>query len=324
MDEEMVLITHTGVFHADDVLSTVLLYWAFDYNIDEVIRVSDVADVLPEFDRNAMIQRLPDGRPAIVYDIGCGRFDHHQATSPRRADGRKYCSFGLLWHAYGKQMLMNRFPNRSKDDILLLHKNIDKGFVNFIDAYDNGDLCPSSQAAFSKIIARLNPTWTEMNPKASDTRFNNAVGVADELLDSICRDYLGQIDAVSVVLTAIQKAISNKRQYIILDQYVPYDKIIANNPNARDLLYVIYPSAHTKGEWCVGAVPVIPGKPGSRKPLPSILRGRDRKSLLKYNWTFVHHSGFLGSALTKQDAIKLAAYAISYDDPEEQEGGGEE
>ena len=64
--------THGGKFHADDVFATALL---------RILR--------PDF----KVQRgfeVPDDFDGIVYDIGGGMFDHHDADRPLRPNGVPY------------------------------------------------------------------------------------------------------------------------------------------------------------------------------------------------------------------------------------------
>ena len=311
MKKQLVLITHAGVFHSDDILSTALLSRLFDDRDIEVIRTPDVESIVPDFDRGLAVNKMPDGRDVIVYDVGRGRFDHHQPDSPRRPGGNKYCGFGLLWSAYGKQYLKKLFPRRSRDDIFLAFKNIDKSFVANIDAHDNGNPCSAQGSAFSRLVANFNVQWnsTDQDP---DECFDTAIQIFGRLFENECRYQMGQIDAAAIVSDAVYKAVNKHRQYIILDQYVPFDRILLSDYRAQNILFFVCPSKFKEGEWAVCTVPLKVGHPEFRKPLPDILQGRERKELLKYNWTFVHSNGFIGSALTKKDAIRLAIYAINY------------
>lgn len=70
--------THGAKFHADDLFSTALLRL-----INPDIQVERGFDVPENFD-------------GIVYDIGRGRFDHHQQDKEIRENGVPYAAFGLL------------------------------------------------------------------------------------------------------------------------------------------------------------------------------------------------------------------------------------
>ena len=62
--------THSGRFHADDVFSAALL------------RI-----INPKI-RFIRVNQLPDNTGnAIVFDIGGGRYDHHQSDAPIRENG---------------------------------------------------------------------------------------------------------------------------------------------------------------------------------------------------------------------------------------------
>ena len=90
------LVTHSGGFHADELLSSVILTRLFPDAT--VLRSRDKALITPA-----------EGR--IIYDVGgdfdaeAGIFDHHQRPNPLREDGQPYSSFGLIWAHYGHDYL---------------------------------------------------------------------------------------------------------------------------------------------------------------------------------------------------------------------------
>ena len=79
--------THGSSFHADDVFSTALLQI-----LKPGIQIQRGLQVPQDFD-------------GIVYDIGRGRFDHHQEDKEIRKNGTPYAAFGLLWREYGEYIL---------------------------------------------------------------------------------------------------------------------------------------------------------------------------------------------------------------------------
>jgi len=106
-------MTHAGSFHADDVFATALircLHHSFipvrtnDYHLAET-----AADDI------------------LVYDIGGGKFDHHQKDRKVREDGTPYAAFGLLWPVVGKDLGFS--------DIAI--QKFDREFVCNIDRHDN-------------------------------------------------------------------------------------------------------------------------------------------------------------------------------------------
>ena len=79
-------ITHSGKFHADEIFATILLEKIYQ-NI-KLMRVSEIDS--------------EDYKDKTIFDIGGGKFDHHQVGgNGERSNGIKFASFGLLWNEYG-------------------------------------------------------------------------------------------------------------------------------------------------------------------------------------------------------------------------------
>lgn len=125
-------ITHAGTYHADDVLSTALL---------ELITGFEAVDTSkpgydPEVDSEGKIEllrvnKIEDVKIKLidfVYDIGGGKFDHHQKDKKVRPNGIPYAAFGLLWAEYAEQEL------ELHPDMVQL---MDEEFVQYIDRTDN-------------------------------------------------------------------------------------------------------------------------------------------------------------------------------------------
>ncbi len=90
------LVTHSGGFHADELLSSVIL-----------TRLFPQARIV----RSRASEWITPGADRIIYDVGgaydaeAGIFDHHQRGAPLREDGQPYSSFGLIWKHYGHDYL---------------------------------------------------------------------------------------------------------------------------------------------------------------------------------------------------------------------------
>ena len=75
--EEADLITHNGTFHSDEVFSTVLLSNVLKKDILKLCRTSNIKE----------------GITGFVYDVGYGKYDHHQpGGNGERKNGIK-CGF---------------------------------------------------------------------------------------------------------------------------------------------------------------------------------------------------------------------------------------
>lgn len=80
-------ITHSGTMHADEVFATAFLEMY-------------LGDIKVYRTNNVDFTMVEDG--TIIYDVGRGKFDHHQPDAVKRDNDITYCSFGLLWKEYGK------------------------------------------------------------------------------------------------------------------------------------------------------------------------------------------------------------------------------
>ncbi|MEN0041698.1 MAG: MYG1 family protein, partial [Pseudomonadota bacterium] len=104
------LVTHSGGFHADELMSSVVLTALFPEA--KLVRSRDRAWITPQAGR-------------IIYDVGgaydpmANIFDHHQRPGPLREDGKPYSSFGLIWKHYGQDYLRAlRVPS---SDVAAIH-----------------------------------------------------------------------------------------------------------------------------------------------------------------------------------------------------------
>jgi uncharacterized UPF0160 family protein len=114
------------MYHADDVLSTALLKIVFGSSL-EIVRVNSLDNMVIEDDD-------------IVFDIGGGHFDHHQADSEVRDNGVPYAAFGLLFREFSPKLGIHPWAS----DLM------DKEFVQQMDMTDNG-----GQARYPNTLSAL-------------------------------------------------------------------------------------------------------------------------------------------------------------------------
>ena len=164
------LITHAKNFHADDVFSTALLAVLTKR---ETYELNVIRSNYPYKELSEDILNDPEN---IMYDIGRGKFDHHQADSPVRENGIKYAAFGLLWKEFGD---WDKYPD------------FDKDFVSKIDDHDNG----GKMNEMSLVIRSFNPSSMELNGlseeeqiKIYDRQFYKAVAFAKDYIDNLFKN----------------------------------------------------------------------------------------------------------------------------------------
>ena len=284
-------ITHSGIFHADEVMATVLL-----------------SKILPEV-KVCRTFKVPEdvAEDVIVYDIGGGVFDHHQrGFSEARENGIKFSSFGLLWRKFGMQLLSD---NQNAE---LVFELFDKTFVTGIDAVDNGQVERTDVVqvmTVSGVISSFNPNWDE---KANaDESFLKAVAFAELIFDNALASAISKAKAKTGVESAIEKSANG---IMILDEFMPWQDYIFNSTNekANDILYVVFPSK--RGGYNVNAVPDAPGSFGQRKSLPADWAGLRGAEFAEASGVatanFCHPAKFICGADTFDDALALAKKAV--------------
>lgn len=291
---EAMFVTHSGKFHADEVFSTILLEKM--YTDIKLIRISEIDGY--------------DLENKIVYDIGGGRFDHHQqGGNGQRKSGIKYAAFGLLWNEYGKNFL----KNLNVEDVEECFHIIDKNFVQFIDAVDNGQVefekIKINIVSLSDVIEGLNPRWDEEID--SDEKFYEALDIARKIFDNKIQSAISKTRAKKFVDEAIE---ISQNGVMILDKYMPYQDFIfeSKNEKAKEILYVVFKS--NRGGYTVRAVSKEPGSFDCRKKFPKEWAGLRNEELQKATGVktanFCHNALFICVAQTLEDAILLAKKAV--------------
>ena len=283
-------ITHSGTFHADEIFATLIL-----------------SRILPEI----TLIRVPEiieepGENVLVYDIGAGKYDHHQfGGNGERENGIKYAAAGLIWKEFGRNLL----ENYNVEDIDYVWNYIDKNLIQFIDSNDNGQL-PKLQADYRNvhlayIIGLFNSKWDE--EVDNDENFMRALEIANTIFEEFLSDTFSKMKAKKIVDKAIEES---KDGIVILEKYVPWKEFIVNSENekAKDINFVVFPSK--RGGYNVYAVPIEIGSFENRKSLPQSWRGKRDEELQRVTGVktarFCHNAGFICSCETIEDAIALA------------------
>lgn len=261
--------THGGKFHADDVFSAALL---------------------KTINPNITIERgftVPEDFEGIVFDIGFGEFDHHQADSPVRENGVPYAAFGLLWEEFGGELVGEEEADK-----------FDRSFIQSLDLCDN----TGCDNAIAKLISMFNPSWDE--EKDVDAAFQDAVDFALIILE---RNF-GYLNGLSRAEAVVRKALETaKDQILILPTYAPWKSVV----EGTDILFVVYPS--DRGGYNAQAVPSEEENQDLKIPFPEEWRGVEAEKLKEISGietlSFCHSSGFLIAADTLEDVIKACKEA---------------
>lgn len=293
--KEADLITHSGTFHSDEIFSTVILKNILDKKTIKICRIGKIEESID----------------SLVYDIGGGKYDHHQpGGNGERENGIKYSSFGLIWRDYGEEFL----KRIGVENITKVWKKIDKKIVQTIDATDNGQFKENNQLdleiiTIPNLISVYNSNWDE--EEKQDECFLQAVDFAENILTKI----IIAEDSKEKAKKFVEKSIEESADSImILDKFLPWKECLlqSKNPKAEKILFVIFPS--NRGGYNIYSVPKELDSFESRKLFPKDWAGlKDQKLQEKTEVrtaTFCHIGRFICCTENKEDAIKLAKIAV--------------
>ena len=290
-------ITHNGTMHADEVFATAFL--SLYFGNFKVARVSEVPKDI--------------STKTIIYDIGKGKFDHHQTDARIRDNGIKYSSFGLLFEEYGLSYLKKLKLKNTK----AIYNYLVKDFIEAIDAIDNG-IFPEIKSIYkiktvSDVIKIFNPSYGSNDNE--DEQFIKAVSLAESILTEELKNVIGKVEAGVKVKKILNKT---KGPILILDEYLPYEETVLTSLSGKKILFAIYPS--NRGGYGIKTIPISTTDKTSRVYFPKEWGGLTNDALEKVTGIkgslFCHTNRFLMTASDLDTAKKLAELAININEKE--------
>lgn len=297
------LVTHSGGFHADELLSTVVLSQLFPKAT--LVRSRDAEMTSP--DAGKLIYDV--GR---AYDAEAGIFDHHQRPNPLRPDGQPYSSFGLIWAHFGRAFLQAlAVPDA---DIEALHLAIDESFVLPIDLLDNGAMEPSGAGPLAglllpTLLETLKPVFDDRGPGRDDAAFQAALPVARAFLEAAVRTKAAKRRAEAVVQQAI--AAAGAARVLELPMGMPFRAAI-ERAGADHLLFVVHPR---DGDWALNTIRKGGDTFESRADLPASWAGLTDAALEQASGVagakFCHNARFIAVADSRDAVLAMAEKAVA-------------
>ncbi|MBE5731837.1 MAG: MYG1 family protein [Clostridiales bacterium] len=265
--------THDGCFHADDVMATVLLL-----SLNPSMKIHRV---------NFIDESIASNESNIVYDVGLGRYDHHQQDRKMNKYGFPYSAFGLLWEDYGLLLLKKRGFKKEKEAFWKFREDV-------VSKIDQGDNCGYENVEGfyeNYAIKRFNASWYELkdNDKIQDEQFDKAVQYATLVFDNMLRKLFEEVEMPDKERKIFDSAIKHSKQGIaVLKENIPWrDFVKQEGCNVKIVI-----SKNLRGGFNVTSVN------------SNVLKIVPNRYL-----SFVHPSGFMGVAKTLRNA-KLAARNI--------------
>lgn len=278
--------THSGKFHADDVFSSALLLY-----LNPQITITRGNCVPEEYD-------------GIVFDIGRGRYDHHQRDSRVRENGVPYAAFGLLWEELGGEILGGTLAQR-----------FDEEFVQPLDNNDN----TGEKNELATLIGNFNPVWDETEAADGVTEeerdrglsvgFLRAVQVAGMVLENKFARYRADARADEKInqVLAMQETQGGDARILVLPEFVPCQKRLKET----DIAFVIFPS--NRGGYCIQPQKK-PDSMNYKCSFPKQWLGLENEELQKATGLasagFCHKGGFLMTVGDEADAIRACKISL--------------
>ena len=296
------LVTHSGGFHADELLSSVILTRLFCQA--ELRRTRDHQWVSPSAEK-------------IIYDVGgdynadAQIFDHHQRPNPLRKDSQPYSSFGLVWEHYGRKYL--NALNVPPDNIELIHTTFDTKYVLPIDLLDNGAMEPSMAGPLSiltlpALLESLKPVFDDTSTTADDDAFFIALPIARSFIEAAIRNLAATVRAQSIVFEAIAKA--GPSRILELPMSMPYRSAL-DKAEADHILFVVNPRGN---DWTLNGIKLSNDTFKQRADLPVAWAGMTDAALEDASGVkgakFCHNARFIAVASSRKAIVEMADLAV--------------
>lgn len=262
-------MTHAGKFHADDVFSSALLKI-----INPKIKITRGFHVPEDFE-------------GIVFDIGYGKYDHHQEGAEVRENGVPYASFGLLWREFGESLVGAEEAVR-----------FDESFIQPLDEDDNTG-CGNQLA---RVIGKWNPSWD--STESADECFQQVSAMAVEIL----KKEFAAISSIQRAQGLVQQVLEKiEDKIVVLPKFAPWKNVLI--PSEAE--FVAYPSQ--RGGFSAQVIPLDFDTNVPKCNFPEKWAGKSPDELRKISGvatlSFCHNNRFLISADTLEDVLKACKIA---------------
>ncbi|MDQ6749418.1 MAG: MYG1 family protein [Actinomycetota bacterium] len=292
----MLIATHDGSFHADEVFAIAALGL-----------LGDPVEVVRTRGRDAVAQA--DLRVDVGFrdDASTGDFDHHQRDfDGARVNGVRYASFGLVWRKFGA-----RVCDGDQD----VADAVDETLVQAVDANDTGQQLTQPlidgvrPMTVNAIIGAFNARWDEdLTPEEERERFEAAVALAGEILAREVASAASSRRSQRIVREAI--AAAPDPRVVELPVNAPWKQVLV--PEAPEALFVIYPKRQGFG---LEAVPLELGSFENRSDLPAAWGGLEGADVVAATGVadalFCHAKRFLVVARSRAGVERLAELALA-------------
>lgn len=309
----MVIVTHSGKFHADDAWAVAALKIVFPQA--QVVRTRDEARV-------AAADFAVD--VGGIWDPAMGRFDHHQkGFAGARQTGVPYASAGLVWKEYGArcvQILAEAHTGQvlTDDKALEMAWSIDADVVQYLDLSDVGAAknAPGGYG-LSAVVSGFNPNWLDEQRvgygEADDayrlSQFMRAVELLTDIMINAVKYRVGALLSVEQVRQA--EVLEEGRVLYLKNGAIPWSQVVR-----KEMPKVLFVISHNIAEQrhMIHTVPVSPDSFKARADLPEAWAGLRDAQLAAVTGVpdagFCHNGRFIASARSYEGIRAMATLAL--------------
>lgn len=311
----MIIATHSGKFHADDVWAVTVLDMIFPGC--ELIRTRDP-------------QRIDAADFAVdvggIWDPQAGRFDHHQkGFEGARQSGVVYASAGLVWKEHGARCVALIAQTQTgaavaDDDARQIACAIDADLVQYLDMSDTGAAknAPGGYG-LSAVVSGFNPTWLDEQQAGSVAaaeamrlqRFRRAMEFIAEVLVNQVKYRVGGMRAVEQVRQA--EPMEDGRLLFLKNGALPWASVVRNEM-PKVTFVVSYSIAEER--YMLHTVPATTDTFEARKDLPAAWAGLRDAELAAVTGVadavFCHNNLFIAAARSYDGIMRMARQALEH------------
>lgn len=309
----MVIVTHSGKFHADDAWAAAVLNIVFPGC--EIIRTRDPATIV------AADFAVDVGG---IWDPASGRFDHHQkGFDGARQSGVPYASAGLVWREYGARCVgilaaehagYQLPPDKARE----IAYAIDTDIVQYLDLSDVGAAksAPGSYG-LSAVISGYNTNWLDEQRLGYGealeayrmAQFRRAMTVLADSMVNAVKYRVGAMLAVEQVRQA--QVLADGRLLFLENGALPWSQLVR-----KEMPKVLFVLSHSIAEqrYMLHTVPLNTESFDARADLPEAWAGLRDAELAAVTGVpdagFCHNGRFIASAKSYEGAYAMALLAL--------------
>jgi uncharacterized UPF0160 family protein len=305
--ENLIMVTHDGVFHPDDFFAGAILRRVFPG-----CRIDRTRDPIRIASAN------------IAFDVGgkCDDvkyFDHHQpGGAGKYSNGVPFASCGLLWRKFGSEYATSVVKGHDLEPQVLANR-VTPALIQAIDAADNHALVDGRYflkseenkrpphihvPSVSEVLFMLNPHEPADHNPDFDARYEALIPFGIRILDSYVLN-----EAALLLTPKIVRQSDTGTPILVLDSSCPWQTTVVNH--MPHVTFVVYPGFNNT--WKLQCVPTKQ-RDTLRRLLPQKWAGLEHKELAKLTGvtdaTFCHMGRHIAGALSKNGAIALAQLAL--------------